>query len=522
MTEGSVVEGSHRLDATQRRLLLGVCTVVGAATVVPATYNYVLDPMLDGLGAGESQSSLLRQLPSIAALLVIFLAGVLGGRWGERRLIGAGSVLFAAGCAVVVVAPTLEVAVGGLVLESVGASALVVVALGLLSARVSEPEARASAFATFAVVGPCVYMFAPVLAGVLVDDLGWRWVPVLWTLAGLVMVAAARRLLPGGDSERAPGELVTPALAGLVLALGVQAINAVSSDGWTSSSFAIRAGATVLAVVALLWAYRRSRAPSLSVAALRRGGTLVLLVVVVIVPFANLWFYMTMGYQYVYGLDTLSTALVMIPAQLCGVGGGLVARKVLRRHGITRAGVGAILLLSAALAATWLIGVGSPIVVPVLVMCTYSSASVAAGIPLTNAVMDSAPPGESGSAAAFRGAAANVGSALGVVVMTAVVFGVVATSLTATLDSEGLAGQQSADIAASMRNGATSESVASDYSVPVQQVDEISAAQKGAMVDGLHAQGTVAALLTAGCAGIFLLGRRRQTRARPTVGSAAG
>ncbi len=72
----------NTLDDAQRRLLLGICLIIGAITFVPATYNFVIHPMLEGLGASESQSSLLRQLPSTAALLVIFLAGVLGNRWG--------------------------------------------------------------------------------------------------------------------------------------------------------------------------------------------------------------------------------------------------------------------------------------------------------------------------------------------------------------------------------------------------------------------------------------------------------
>ena len=63
------------LDAEQRTLLAGICVLAGAVSMVPSSYNFVLGPMLDGLSGSESQESLLRQLPSICALLVIFFLG---------------------------------------------------------------------------------------------------------------------------------------------------------------------------------------------------------------------------------------------------------------------------------------------------------------------------------------------------------------------------------------------------------------------------------------------------------------
>jgi hypothetical protein len=253
----------------------------------------------------------------------------------------------------------------------------------------------------------------------------------------------------------------------------------------------------------------------LSIAAIRRGGMLVLLAVAILVPFANLWFYATMGFQYVYGLDVLQTAVVMIPAQLAGLAGAGLSRRLIRHRGITTAGCVALLALAASLLSTCLIRVDSPIAVLVVVLAGYAVASVASGVPLTNSIMDTAPPGEDSSASAFRGAAANLGSAVGVVVMTSIVFGVVSASLTTRMQQDGEASPQSAAIAEEIRDGATSENVAADYAVPVQEVDEISDDQRAAMVDGLHAQGVAGSAIILASAVIFFVGRRRQARAVP-------
>lgn len=510
------------LDSGQRRVLLAVCIVVGAATTVPASYNYVLIPMLNGLGASETQGSLLRQLPSIAGLLVIFLAGILGHRWGERRFIIRCGVLFTLGNAAVAVAPRLGVAVAGLVLESVGASGFLVVTLALLSAQVSNDEARASAFATYAIVGPVIYLGMPLLAGVIVDHSSWRLVAVIWAFSGLIIIIASRVLLPTDDAPRESQELLTPALAGVVLMAAVQTVSAADRDGLLSVATLVRLGMALAAFIALYWLRRRGASPSLSLAALHQGGMSLLLIIVILVSFANLWFYITVGLQYVYGLNVLQTAVAMLPAQLAGIGGAMITRRFMRRRGISVTGITFLAALALSLLLSTVITADSPLWVPIVVLSIYAAASVGASIPLTNAVMNLAPKGEDGSASAFRSAASNIGSAVGVVVMTTIVFAAFSASLTNTLQSQGLNSKQSASIAMDIRDGVTSEQAAANYSVPLQQVRQIADAQRDAMADGLRAHGLSGAAFTGGCLVIFCWSRRRQRKAADRARAAPG
>jgi MFS transporter, DHA2 family, multidrug resistance protein len=500
------------LDRRQRRVLFGLCIGLGAATTVPASYNFVLLPMLDGLGGSESQGSLLRQLPSIGALLVIFLAGVLGHRWGERRFIVGCGVLFALGNAAVAVAPSMAVASAGLVLESIGASGFIVVALALLSAQVSNDKARASAFAIYATVGPLVYLAMPLVAGVIVDYSSWRLAAVIWALSGVVMLVAAHRYLPRDNGPREERELLTPALAGLVLTATVQTISAADRDGILSADALVRLAVALGGLLALTWAFRRTTAPSLSLAALRQGGMFLLLIVVILVSFANLWFYMTIGFQYLYGLDALQTAVAMLPAQVAAIGGAVITRWLLRRRGITFTGTIALVALAASLLLSTLISADSRMWVPIVVMIVYAAASVGVGIPLTNAVMNLGVKGEEGSASAFRSAASNIGAAVGVVVMSTIVFSTFSASLTNRFEGEGLDSKQSARIAERIRAGASSERVSANYSVPLREVRRIADVQRGALADGLRAHGLSGAGFTIVCLLIFVWSQRRQER----------
>jgi hypothetical protein len=236
-----------------------------------------------------------------------------------------------------------------------------------------------------------------------------------------------------------------------------------------------------------------------------------LLIIVILTSFANLWFYLTIGFEYIYGLDALQTAVAMLPAQAAGIGGAVLTRALLRRLGITTTGLIMLLALALALLASATITADAPIWIPIVIMSGYAAASVGAGIPLTNAVMNLAPPGEDGSTSAFRSAAGNIGSAVGVVVMSTIVFGVFSASLASGLRSHGLESRQSTQIAQKILDGATSEEVSANYSVPLQRVSQIADIQREAMADGLRAHGLSGAAFTGVCLVIFYFSRRRES-----------
>ncbi|MEZ5114632.1 MAG: MFS transporter [Candidatus Nanopelagicales bacterium] len=501
-----------RLDHDQRMLVLGVCVAVGATCVIPATYNYVVGPMMATFDSEEGTSSLLRQVPNIASLLVLFVAGVLGAWLGERRTMVIGGVVMAVGNLVVMVAPTYPVVIVGLALEAAGTTVLAVVALSVIGARIHDEGARASAFATFTMVSPAVYLVLPVLAGVLLEMVTWRAVAGIWALAAVAAVVASLRLIPAGDGGPRR-ELLTPLLAGVVCLAVVQAISNMHVDGSVSVATVVRLGVAAVGIALLVWAFRRLPSPSLSLAALRRGGVVLLLVVVALWCFTQLWYYMTLAFEYVFGLNVFWTAMAMVPAQLCAVVGARAAGRMVQRRGITFSGAALLCGTGVSLALAVAVNVDSPLWWAIVVTCLYSMFTVAAGVPLTNAIMDSAPPGEEGSAAAFRSAAINIGLVIGIAIVSSFVYTAFTTSLAGQFDAAGLEPGQAADIAEDLRDGAASEEEAAIYAVPVGRVEEIGRMQQVAMMDGLDAQSWSGAVVSFLSAGAFVWARRRQQRA---------
>lgn len=494
---------------TQGRIVAGMCLAASAGYMQSATYNYIVTPMLVGFQAPQSAAAPLRETPSIAALLVIFLAAVAAQRFGRRRVVSVAALLLIAGSLVVAAAPTLLVAVAGLALQAIGGAILLIVPLGVIAAVVSDSHARSTAFAYFSMVSPIVFVALPVLAAGLMLHLSWRVVAVIWALGGVVAFAAGRWALDPDPTDRPRQELLTPSLAGLLCVGTVQIVSHLSGGADFSTGTVIRVIVTVGAGIGLLVALRRMRTPALDVGMLRRPGFVLMLVVIGLWCFTQWGYYVTLAFEYVYGQSVFATAVLMVPVQLAAVVGARLAGRMINRMGLTAAGVWLLMLTGLSLVLTVAVYVDSSLWWVVAVTCLYALASVGAGVPMTKAVMDTADAGSESGASAYRTAAMQVGTAVGIALISTVVFAAFSSSLTSRLAAEGLDSPQDQQIAVDLRTGVTAQQESARYAVPVTQVDSINEAQQEAFLDGTAVHGWLGAGLSVATALLFWLSRRR-------------
>jgi len=251
----------------------------------------------------------------------------------------------------------------------------------------------------------------------------------------------------------------------------------------------------------------------LSLKPLQNGATALLLIVVLLVPFANTWYYMTLAFQYMFGLSVLQTAVAMVPAQLLGlVGAKVVGGGLMRRYGVHRAGTMLLLALAASMLTMLLVRYDSPVWVPVACIAVFSLPYVGTAVVLTNAVMGTAPKSESGNTAAFRSSASSIGVALGFIVMGSIVFGTIGASMTRNLEGAGLSAEQGNQAIEDMRASTQDPDYISPYSYEVAGAGSISDLEKSAMADGLHANAAVGAAVALFSTVVFAGYRRRPAR----------
>lgn len=131
----------------------------------------------------------------LAITAVIVSAGRLGDRFGRRRLLLAGLLLFAVACGLCALAPSLAWLVAARVLQGLGAAVMMAMALGMVGDTVTKERTGRvmGLLGTMSAVGTAM---GPSVGGVLLSVWGWRAIFLIGMPLAGVAVALAYRYLP--------------------------------------------------------------------------------------------------------------------------------------------------------------------------------------------------------------------------------------------------------------------------------------------------------------------------------------
>jgi MFS family permease len=217
------------------------------------------------------------QWVSLAYLLALTTLLVPAGRWSDRAgrklLYLYGFVLFAAASAACGLAVSIGMLIALRLVQAAGAALLQANSVALVVTSVPGRQRRA-ALGVQAAAQAVGLASGPVLGGLLVAAVGWRWVFFLNVPVGLVAVVAGRYLLP--RTRRRAESRGTDAGGMVLLALsttaGMLAVSSLSGLGLPAWAVACCAASAVAAAVALWRQERRSAAPLLNLPALAASG----------------------------------------------------------------------------------------------------------------------------------------------------------------------------------------------------------------------------------------------------------
>ena len=436
---------------------------MAATYVTLASFEFVLvDMQLDLVFSTDSANSL-AYMPAAASLMVVFIAGSLADRWGPRRMLVIAVTLFTSGAVLVGIAPDLTWVVVGRILDGVGGVTMAIVALSVINSSVTDPGKRARVFGIYAAITPAVFMLAPPVSALIVEAAGWRAGVIPWIILGIITLIATLRYVPR-QHESTSGELVTPLLAGLVLAgiaLGVTSLP-------TNRDFSLVAGAVaIVSLLILVVLMRRIEKPTLDLGWCRGRGMLILLVALAVTSMPNLFFYTNLLLQYRYTVPLVLIALLLILPQACAVAGGLVSGPVSARMGPARAATLALVVSAVTSLSTLFVTAEAPIWVPVLALAA-SAAPIAFVVgPMTDTLLSRAPAEASGAASSVRKATWTLGGVLGGALVGALSFGAFQDRLTDILNVDGLPFEEAQLIAREIRDGAVVDELAARLSDPV-------------------------------------------------------
>lgn len=186
---------------------------------------------------------------SFAALLMAGAA--LGDRFGRRLIFIFGLSAFAVssmGCAA---ATSIEWLIAARALQGAASALLVPVAMTLLGAAVT-PAQRPRAMGLFSALTGLAVLSGPVIGGLLVDALGWRW--VFWINLPLCAATAVLAILRLDRDERIGAPIDWPGVALLTAAMTtvVWGLSEGNASGWSGAAVLLALTGGAAATLAFL------------------------------------------------------------------------------------------------------------------------------------------------------------------------------------------------------------------------------------------------------------------------------
>ena len=476
-----------------------------------------LDTTVVSVALGDVQASLhagvtdLQWVVNAYALLfasLMLTAGTLGDRFGRKRLMLGGVVLFGGASLLGAFATSSGTLIAARALMGIGAAASEPGTLSVLRHLYPDRAARARALGTWSAVAGLALAAGPVVGGALVGAAGWRG--VFWFnafFAGCLIPLCARFVPESADPEAAQLDLPGLVLGALALGSITFAIIEGETHGFTTSwvlaLFAIAGAATAVFVTAEL----RSRTPLLDLRFFRLPAFSSALTVSFAVYFGifSIFFFTALYLAEVVGYSGYRIAAAFGPMAAALVVGSALAGAWVARSG-----------------ARWPMTVGCFLAAGGILLTDHflparpSFASLAASlvvagfgfgiavVPVTSSVLTIVPAEHSGMAAAATNTARQLGAVFGVAVLGALVNAHLTSDLSSRLRALGIpANFQSIVITAvetgTIPSGGKAPTSASGYGAIVNRVID---AAYGAFHSGLRtALLTSAALIFA--AGLF-------------------
>lgn len=410
---------------SQRSLvLLVVCTAQCIVVLDSTVVNVALPSIQRDLGF--SRESLQWVINAYILTFGGFL--LLGGRtadlMGRRRVLMAGVVLFTAASLACGLATSPGILIAARAVQGLGAAIVSPAALSVITSTFPEGHERNRALALWATIASAAAALGVLLGGVITTYLGWEWVFYVNVPVGAFALIAGLRVLKESRDEGTSRSFDVTGAATVTVGLSLLVYVIIKADafGWTSAT---TVGLFVLALALLalfVQVERRAKAPLMPLAVFRLRNLTVANVVQLMVGGAltGSFYFLALYLQQVLGYSALESGLAYLPLT-----GGMIVAAALASKAVARVGMRPVLttglaLVVAALVLLAQVTPGGSFTSDVLpAMLVFALGLGLTWVPVTIAAMQGVPKRYAGLASGLYNSTYQVGSALGLAVLSA-------------------------------------------------------------------------------------------------------
>jgi EmrB/QacA subfamily drug resistance transporter len=414
---------------------LGLLGVAQFLVILDTSIIGVALPKIDtALGFSNSSLQWVFNAYVIAFGGLLLLGGRLADLLGARRVFAAGFVVLVGGSLLAGLATSEALLISGRALQGAGAALVAPSAMAIVFRLFTDPKELGKAMGIWGASAPAGGTAGVFLGGVITEWISWRWTFLINVPIGLFVLMLVPSLLPRASGRRGRIDLVGAATITAAISLAVYGIVDANNAGWSSlRTLALLVGASVL-LIAFVLVEQTRREPLLRLGILRVPNLAAANLTMALLGAAwiPLWFFLNLYLQQVLGFDAFKSGAALLPMTLTilvlmvGVTGRLIPRlgpKPLLVAGLAALAAGIALFARTPLGGSFAADVlGASLLAAVGMSFAY--------IPALISALAGAKAEDAGLASGLVNTSYQVGSALGLAVVTAIATSATGSSAT--------------------------------------------------------------------------------------------
>jgi EmrB/QacA subfamily drug resistance transporter len=386
--------------------------------------NVALPSIQQDLNIGISELEWVFNGYALTFGVLMLTGGKLADMLGRRRIFVAGLVIFTVASLACGLAASAGMLIGARVVQGVGSALMNPATLSIITATF-PPRQRGMAIGIWAGVSAMALAIGPLVGGLITEHWSWNWIFFINVPIGILAIVVARLVIDESRDMSAEQRLDLPGLLSSAIALFALTYGLIEANtyGWTSARIIALFAVAVIAFAVFIVLELRQRVPMLDLKLFKNGtfaGANSVMLLVGLAMF-GVFFYNSLFIQNIIGWSAVQTGASFLPMTVLIILVAPIAGKYSDRVGSRWLMGGGMVLLAISLLIFSRLDATSNFwdILPGLLIGGLGMAVVMT--PTTAAAMGSVPVDKAGVGSAVLNSGRQVGGALGIAVMGAIV-----------------------------------------------------------------------------------------------------
>jgi EmrB/QacA subfamily drug resistance transporter len=425
-----------------RWVALGVlCASLLVIVVDNTIVNVALPTLARHLDADVSELQWVVDAYTLVFAGLLLPAGALGDRYGRRRTLLAGLVVFGLSSALAASAGAVGPLIAARAVMGAGAAFVMPATLSLLVSLFPDERERATATGIWAATAGLGVALGPIAGGLLLDRFSWGSIFLVNVPLCVVALVLGRRVVPESrDPVARRIDWAGAALSGAGLIALVWAIIEAPSAGWASPRVLLAGALAVGLLGAFVLQQRRVDDPLLDVRLFRNPRFSAASATIMVLFFAlfGFLFLSTQYLQFVLGYSPSGAGVRVLPYAAAMIASAMLSAKLVASFGTRRVVTAGMLLFATGLAVAATVSADAGYGRLALAFVLLGAGMGLAGAPATESITGALPPERANIGSAVNDTTRELGGALGVAIVGSIMSSIFAAQLPAGVPGESL------------------------------------------------------------------------------------